>query len=166
MVMVEEGSEAPDFTLPSDNAGDVTLSDFRGRKVVLYFYPKDDTSGCTTQACDLRDNLPRLSGIDAVVLGVSPDSVESHARFREKYDLNFPLLADEDHQVSEAYGVWKEKKMYGNTYMGIERSTFLVDEQGVVTHAWRKVSPKGHAEKVIDALDGQEPAAGRSDPGR
>lgn len=152
--MVDAGSEAPDFTLPSDNAGDVTLSDYRGRKVVLYFYPKDDTSGCTRQACDLRDNLPRLDALDAVVLGVSPDPVESHAKFREKHGLNFPLLADEDHQVSEAYGVWKEKSMYGNTYMGIERSTFLIDEEGMVQEAWRRVRPKGHADKVVKALEG------------
>jgi len=152
--MVDAGSPAPDFTLPSDNAGDVTLSDYRGRKVVLYFYPKDDTKGCTTQACDLRDNLPRLDALDAVVLGVSPDPVKSHARFREKHDLNFPLLADEDHEVSEAYGVWKEKSMYGRTYMGIERSTFLIDEEGVVVEAWRKVRPKGHADKVVAALEG------------
>ena len=152
--MVDAGSPAPDFTLPSDDAGDVTLSDYRGRKVVLYFYPKDDTKGCTTQACDLRDNLPRLDALDAVVLGVSPDPVKSHARFREKHDLNFPLLADEDHEVSEAYGVWVEKSMYGRTYMGIERSTFLIDEEGVVAEAWRKVRPKGHADKVVAALEG------------
>lgn len=151
--MVDEGSMAPDFTLPSDDAGEVTLSDFRGRKVVLYFYPKDDTSGCTTQACDLRDNLPGFSDMDAVVLGVSPDSVESHAKFRAKHDLNFPLLADEDQEVSQAYGVWKEKNMFGNKYMGIERSTFLIDEEGVVQEAWRRVRPKGHAEKVLKALD-------------
>jgi peroxiredoxin Q/BCP len=152
--MVDAGSPAPDFTLPSDNAGEVTLSDYRGRTVVLYFYPKDDTKGCTTQACDLRDNLPRLDALDAVVLGVSPDPVKSHARFREKHDLNFPLLADEDHEVSEAYGVWVEKSMYGRTYMGIERSTFLIDEEGVVVEAWRKVRPKGHADKVVAALEG------------
>ena len=151
--MVDQGSMAPDFTLPSDDAGEVTLSDYRGRKVVLYFYPKDDTSGCTTQACDLRDNLPSFSDMDAVVLGVSPDSVESHAKFRAKHDLNFPLLADEDQEVSEAYGVWKEKIMFGNKYMGIERSTFLIDEEGVVQEAWRRVRPKGHAEKVLKALD-------------
>jgi len=152
--MVEPGSPAPDFTLPSDTEGDVTLSDFQGRPVVLYFYPKDDTSGCTRQACGIRDNLPRFDEVDAVVLGVSPDSVESHAKFRAKHDLNFPLLADEDHEVSQAYGVWKEKQMYGNTYMGIERSTFLIDADGVVQEAWRKVRPKGHAEKVLTALDG------------
>ena len=152
--MVDAGSAAPDFTLPSDAHGEVTLSDYRGQTVVLYFYPKDDTSGCTTQACDLRDNLPQLDRLDAVVLGVSPDPVESHAKFRAKYDLNFPLLADEDHAVSEAYGVWKEKSMYGRTYMGIERSTFVIDGEGVVREAWRKVSPKGHAEKVLEALGG------------
>ena len=152
--MVEPGSPAPDFTLPSDTEGDVTLSDFRGRSVVLYFYPKDDTSGCTRQACGIRDSLPRFDEVDAVVLGVSPDSVESHAKFRAKHDLNFPLLADEDHEVSRAYGVWKEKQMYGNTYMGIERSTFLIDADGVVQEAWRKVRPKGHAEKALTALEG------------
>ncbi len=152
--MVEPGSPAPDFTLPSDTEGDVTLSDFRGRSVVLYFYPKDDTSGCTRQACGIRDSLPRFDEVDAVVLGVSPDSVESHAKFRAKHDLNFPLLADEDHEVSQAYGVWKEKQMYGNTYMGIERSTFLIDADGVVQEAWRKVRPKGHAEKALTALEG------------
>jgi peroxiredoxin Q/BCP len=150
--MVEKGKPAPDFTLPSDQEGDVTLSGLRGRRVVLYFYPKDDTSGCTAQACELRDELPRFEGVDAVVLGVSPDSVASHGKFREKYDLNFPLLADEDHRVAEAYGVWKEKSMYGRKYMGIERSTFLIDEKGVVIEAWRKVKPNGHAELVAGAL--------------
>lgn len=150
--MVEKGSPAPDFTLPSDRDGDVSLSGLRGRKVILYFYPKDDTSGCTLQACELRDALPRFGDIDALVLGVSPDSVKSHADFRKKYDLNFPLLADEEHAVAEAYGVWKEKSMYGRKYMGIERSTFLIDEEGVVLEAWRKVKPKGHAQLVAEAL--------------
>ena len=143
--MVEKGRPAPDFTLPSDRDGDVTLSKLRGRSVILYFYPKDDTSGCTAQACELRDELPRFDG-------VSPDSVASHRKFREKYDLNFPLLADEDHRVAEAYGVWKEKSMYGRKYMGIERSTFLIDGDGNVTEIWRKVKPKGHAELVAGAL--------------
>lgn len=151
--MIEKGSSAPGFTLPSDTEGDVSLSDYRGRTVVLYFYPKDDTPGCTTQACDLRDSLPRFEGVDAVVLGVSPDPVSSHAKFRDKYDLNFPLLADEDHEVAEAYGVWKEKKMYGRTYMGIERSTFLIDGNGAVREVWRKVSPKEHLDLLIGALD-------------
>lgn len=150
--MVSTGSVAPDFTLPSDGGGQVRLSALRGRKVVLYFYPKDDTPGCTTQACDLRDELPRFDGAGAVVLGVSPDPVASHARFREKYGLNFPLLSDEDHAVAEAWGVWKEKSMYGKTYMGVERSTFIIDEDGVVMEAWRKVRPEGHAERVAAAL--------------
>ena len=150
--MVDRGSLAPDFTLASDDRGDVALSDLRGRTVVLYFYPKDDTSGCTTQACELRDALPRFEGVDAVILGVSPDSVASHARFRKKYGLNFALLADEDHAVAEAYGVWQETSMYGRTYMGIERSTFLIDEQGVVVEAWRNVKAQGHADRVAEAL--------------
>jgi len=150
--MVEVGSSEPDFTLASDRGGDVTLSELRGRKVVLYFYPKDDTPGCTIQACDFRDAAPSFEGVDAVVLGVSGDSVESHGKFREKYGLNFPLLADEEHAVSEAYGVWKEKSMYGKKFMGIERSTFLIDEKGTVTGVWRKVKPKGHAEMLAELL--------------
>jgi len=150
--MVEKGSLAPDFTLPSDAGVEVTLSSLRGRRVVLYFYPKDDTSGCTTQACELRDALPRFDGANAVVLGVSPDPVASHRKFRDKYGLNFPLLADEDHAVAEAYGVWAQKSMYGRAYMGIERSTFLIGEDGRVLEAWRRVKPKGHAELVGRAL--------------
>jgi peroxiredoxin Q/BCP len=150
--MVEAGSPAPDFTLPSDDGGDVSLAGLRGRKVVLYFYPKDDTPGCTTQACDFRDALPRFEGVDAVVLGVSADSVESHAKFRAKHHLNFPLLADVDHEVSEAYGVWKEKNLYGRKSMGIERSTFLIDEEGNVERVWRKVKAQGHAELLTELL--------------
>lgn len=150
--MVEKGVPAPDFTLPSDGDGAVTLSALRGRKVVLYFYPKDDTSGCTTQACGLRDHMPRLEKVNAVVLGVSPDSVDSHRKFKDKYGLNFLLLADEDHAVAEAYGVWKEKNMYGRTYMGIERSTFIIDEEGMVAEAWRKVKAEGHDERVAETL--------------
>lgn len=146
------GDPAPDFTLPADDGSEVTLSDFRGRRVVLYFYPKDDTSGCTTQACDLRDALPRIEEAGAVVLGVSPDPVTSHEKFRDKYDLNFPLLADEDQKVCRAYGVWKEKSMYGRTYWGVERSTFLIDEEGVISEAWRRVRPKGHADRVVETL--------------
>jgi len=152
--MVEKGSKAPDFTLATDEGGAVTLSDLKGQKVVLYFYPKDDTPGCTVQACDFRDATPAFEKLDAVVLGVSPDSVESHAKFRKKHGLNFPLLADEDHAVSEAYGVWKEKSMYGRKFMGIERSTFLIDENGTVAEVWRKVSPKGHAEMLQEVLGG------------
>jgi peroxiredoxin Q/BCP len=149
---VEEGRPAPDFTLPSDEGGEVTLSDLRGKKVVLYFYPKDDTPGCTIQACDFRDAAPSFEGVDAVVLGVSADSLESHRKFRAKHDLNFPLLADESHRVAEAYGVWKEKSMYGRTFMGIERSTFLIDEKGNVERVWRKVSPQGHADMLSELL--------------
>ena len=133
--MIESGTAAPDFTLETDQGESVTLSKLRGKNVILYFYPKDDTPGCTIQACDFRDAMPRFEGVKAVILGVSPDSVKSHAKFRAKFDLNFPLLSDEEHSVSEAYGVWKEKKMYGRTYMGIERSTFLIDEEGVVSQA-------------------------------
>ena len=151
---VEKGSRAPDFTLASDQGGDVRLSALRGKKVVLYFYPKDDTPGCTIQACDFRDAQPTFAGLDAVVLGVSADSVDSHGKFREKFALNFPLLADVDHAVSSAYGVWKEKSMYGRTFMGIERSTFLIDEDGIVLEAWRKVNPQGHADMLAEVLAG------------
>ena len=152
--MLEEGDQAPGFTLPSDDGSSVSLEDFRGKKVVLYFYPKDDTPGCTTEACEFRDLGPRFEEHDAVVLGVSPDPVASHEKFKDKYDLDFPLLADEDHQVAESYGVWKEKSMYGRTYWGVERSTFLIDEDGTVTRAWRRVRPEGHAEAVAAELSG------------
>ncbi len=150
--VVQEGDQAPDFTLPADDGIEHSLADYRGKRVILYFYPKDDTSGCTTQACDLRDALPRIEEAGAVVLGVSPDPVSSHEKFRDKYDLNFPLLADEDQEVCKAYGVWKEKSMYGRKYWGVERSTFIIDEGGVITEAWRKVRPKGHADRVVEAV--------------
>jgi peroxiredoxin Q/BCP len=150
--MIQKGDPAPDFELPADDGGRVRLGDLKGKRVILYFYPKDDTSGCTTQACELRDALPRIDEKGAVVLGVSPDPVSSHQKFRDKYSLNFPLLSDQDHQVSEAYGVWKEKSMYGRKYWGIERSTFIIDENGVVVDVWRKVKPKGHADRVQDVL--------------
>jgi peroxiredoxin Q/BCP len=155
--VIDQGDAAPDFSLPSDDGTRVRLSDYVGRRVVLYFYPKDDTSGCTAQACELRDDMPRFEELDAVVLGVSPDSVRSHVTFKEKYDLNFPLLADEDHAVFELYGVWREKSMYGRSYMGIERSTFLIDEVGRIAEVWRKVKAKGHSELVRRALE--SPAA-------
>jgi len=150
--MPQEGDLAPDFTLPSDGGSMVTLSDLRGSRVILYFYPKDDTSGCTAQACEFRDSLPSIEEKGALVLGVSPDPVRSHQKFKSKYDLNFPLLADEEHQVAEAYGVWKEKSMYGRTYWGIERSTFLIDEEGRIARAWRKVKAKGNADLVAAEL--------------
>jgi peroxiredoxin Q/BCP len=152
--MVEKGDLAPDFALPADDGSTVRLSDLRGSRVVLYFYPKDDTSGCTIQACELRDDLPAFEALDVRVLGVSPDPVSSHVRFRVKYDLNFPLLADEDHKVAEAYGVWKEKNNYGIKALGIVRSTFLIDEQGKVIDVWRKVKAAQHANWVAEKLGG------------
>lgn len=150
--MVQAGDHAPELTLLADDGSEVSLSGFRGKKVVLYFYPKDDTPGCTTQACDMRDNLSSIHTMGAVVLGVSPDPVSAHVKFREKFQLNFPLLSDERHEAAEAYGVWKEKSMYGKKFWGIERSTFLIDEDGVVLEAWRNVKAKGHAQKVREAL--------------
>lgn len=146
------GDEAPDFTLVSDTGEPVRLSDFRGKRVVLYFYPKDNTSGCTAQACEYRDEMPTFAEQDVTVLGISPDPVRSHEKFRDKFDLNFPLLVDEDHAVADAYGVWKEKSMYGRKYMGIVRSTFLIAPDGSVEQVWRKVKAKGDAARVLEAL--------------
>lgn len=154
--MVEEGQKAPSFTLSADDGSPVSLAELEGRRVVLYFYPKDDTPGCTTEACEFRDLVPRFHELDAVVLGVSPDPVSSHRKFKEKHGLTFPLLADEDHEVAEAYGVWKEKSMYGRTFWGVERSTFLIGEDGVVLRAWRRVRPRGHAEAVAAELSGED----------
>jgi peroxiredoxin Q/BCP len=152
MAEIEKGSKAPDFKLAADDGSTVALEDLKGKKVVLYFYPKDDTPGCTTQACDLRDAMPKFDDIDAVVLGVSPDSVKSHQKFKKKFDLNFPLLADEDHKVAEAYGVWQEKNNYGIKALGIVRSTFLIDEQGKIIDVWRKVKAAEHADWVAEKL--------------
>lgn len=151
--MVNEGDAAPDFELLADDGSRIRLADLKGKTVVLYFYPKDMTSGCTVQACEYRDAQPSFGGGDVVVLGVSPDPQKSHEKFRDKHELNFPLLVDEDHAVSEAYGVWKEKSMYGRKYMGIERSTFIIGPDGVIQHAWRKVKAKGDAARVLEALD-------------
>jgi thioredoxin-dependent peroxiredoxin len=150
--MIEEGAPAPDFTLTSDSGDEVELSSLRGRRVVLYFYPKDDTPGCTAQACGIRDQWQDFRGVDAVVLGVSPDDEASHRRFKEKYGLPFTLLADEDHAVAERYGVWGERTMYGRTYMGIKRSTFVIDQDGTVRSAVYGVKPDTHAERVLRAL--------------
>jgi peroxiredoxin Q/BCP len=150
--VVEEGRPAPDFTLMSDSGEAVTLSSFRGAPVVLYFYPKDDTPGCTAQACGIRDVWGEIERTGAVVLGVSPDSQRKHVKFREKYALPFTLLSDEDHTVAEAYGTWVEKSMYGKTYMGIERSTFVIDADGNVANIKRKVKPADHAGYVLAAL--------------
>lgn len=148
------GDAAPDFTLDTHDGQPLTLSALRGQRVVLYFYPKDDTTGCTTQACGFRDHLPRFDARDAVVLGVSPDSVVKHQKFRAKYDLPFTLLADVDHTVAERYGVWAEKSMYGRKYWGNERTTFLIGVDGTVERVWEKVKPAGHAEAVAVALNG------------
>jgi peroxiredoxin Q/BCP len=149
---VEEGSPAPEFSLTSDSGDTVTLSALKGGPVVLYFYPKDDTPGCTTQACGIRDAWGEFERTGAVVLGVSPDAEASHAKFREKYDLPFTLLADPDHATAEAYGVWVEKTMYGKTFMGVERSTFVIDADGNLAKVMRKVKPASHADDVLAAL--------------
>ena len=148
--MLKPGDKAPDFTLLDQQGNKVRLKDFRGRRVLAYFYPKADTPGCTTQACELRDASPRIG--DTAVLGISPDPPKRQAKFDEKYGLGFPLLADEDHAVAEAYDVWGEKKNYGRTYMGIVRSAFLIDEKGKVTEAWYKVSPKDTTGNLLKAL--------------
>lgn len=147
------GKPAPDFTLPTDGGGKVSLKKLKGKNVVLYFYPKDDTSGCTKQACGFNDALPDFEGIDAVIIGVSRDSVASHDKFKKKYKLTFALGSDEEGTVTEAYGVWKEKSMYGKKYMGIERSTFLIDSKGVLRREWRGVKVPGHVEEVLEAVN-------------
>ncbi len=148
---IEIGDKAPDFTLPTDSGGKVTLSKLRGQKVVLYFYPKDDTSGCTAEACGFRDSFPKFGRIEATVIGLSKDSVASHDKFKEKYELPFILASDEKGEVCEAYGVWVQKSMYGRKYMGIERATFLIDEKGAVRGVWRKVKVPGHVDAVLAA---------------
>ena len=150
--MIEVGDLAPDFSLPSDRGEVVRLSEMRGTRVILFFYPKDDTSGCTKEACGFRDAMPSIQERGATVLGVSPDPVRSHERFRDKYGLNFPLLADEEHRVADAYGAWGTKKLYGREYEGILRSTFLIGEDGRIEKAYRKVRPADHAEEVVAEL--------------
>jgi peroxiredoxin Q/BCP len=152
MSTLNVGDVAPDFELLSDNGETVKLSDFRGKRVVLYFYPKDDTSGCTTQACGFRDNYPHIEEKNAVVLGVSPDGVKSHQKFKTKYDLPFTLLVDDQHTVAETYGLWVEKSMYGKKYMGIERSHFVIDEEGKIIDAQIKVKPADSVSKALAAL--------------
>jgi peroxiredoxin Q/BCP len=152
--MIEQGQQAPDFELPDQDGNPVRLSDLRGRRVVLYFYPKADTPGCTTQACGVRDRAEEYDAAGATVLGVSPDPVKAVKKFHDKQGLNFTLLADEDHAVAEQYGVWVEKSMYGKTYWGAERTTFVIDEDGVVTEVLRKVKPKEHDDLVLGALAG------------
>ena len=149
---VEIGDKAPDFTLPTDGAGTVKLSDLKGKNVVLYFYPKDDTSGCTAEACQFRDQFPKFGRSDATIIGVSRDSIAAHDKFKKKYKLPFTLASDEDGKVTERYGVWVQKSMYGRKYMGIERSTFLIDGKGVIRGIWRKVKVPGHADEVLSAI--------------
>ncbi len=150
--MLETGEAAPDFELPADSGETVKLSDLRGQKVVLYFYPKDDTPGCTIEACEFRDSMPGIEEAGAVVLGVSPDDVESHRKFKGKYGLPFTLLADTDHSVAEAYGAWGERKVYGTKSEGIRRTTFVIDEEGNIERVFKQVKPKGHGEEVVAAL--------------
>ncbi len=152
--MLAEGTLAPDFTLPTDGGGEVTLSDYRGKKVVLYFYPKDDTPGCTVEACSFRDGYAGFIAAGAAVLGVSPDSVKSHDRFKAKFSLPFALLSDPDHHVAEMYGAWGEKKLYGKTRMGIIRSTYVIDEEGRIAKVFPRVRPENHSDEVLAVLKG------------
>lgn len=152
--MLKAGEQAPDFTLPADDGSSLTLSALRGQPVVLYFYPKDDTSGCTIESCEFRDLVPRFTQVRARVLGISPDPVKSHAKFRDKYQLNFPLLADVEHAVAERYGVWQEKSMYGRKYWGNMRTTFVIDAEGRIAHVFEKVKPAGHAAEVAEVVAG------------
>ncbi|MDR7317819.1 thioredoxin-dependent thiol peroxidase [Brevibacillus nitrificans] len=151
--MTAIGQAAPDFTLEANENQTISLSSYRGKNVVLYFYPKDMTPGCTTEACDFRDYHPKFKQLDTIVLGISPDSVKSHDKFVAKHELPFPLLADPEHRVAEAYGVWVLKKMYGREYMGIERSTFVIDKQGNIAKAWTKVKVKGHVQEVLQFIE-------------
>ena len=149
---VEAGKKAPEFTLPADDGSKVKLKDLRGSAVVLYFYPRDDTPGCTREACAFRDRQKEIQKAGAKVFGVSTDDVASHVKFRDKYELNFPLLADVDHKTAEEYGAWREKNMYGKKSWGVQRSTFLIDAEGVVRKVWKKVSVDGHDDQVLAAL--------------
>jgi thioredoxin-dependent peroxiredoxin len=146
------GDRAPDFTLPTDGGGTIKLSDLKGKTVVLYFYPKDDTPGCTKEACGFSDSLPNFAKLKAEIIGVSRDSAASHDRFKKKYGLKFRLGSDADGKVSDAYGTWVEKSMYGRTYMGMERATYLIDAKGVIRQVWRKVKVPGHVEEVMAAI--------------
>lgn len=151
--MISIGQKAPDFTLKIDDGTDFKLSDQLGQKVVVYFYPKDDTPGCTTEACDFRESIAQFNRLNSKVIGISKDSVATHKKFKEKYNLNFPLGADEDGTVCGLYGVWVEKSMFGKKYFGVKRSTFLIDEQGVLTHTWPNVSVSSHIKEILAALD-------------
>lgn len=153
------GDAAPDFTMPTDGNGEVSLSDFKGQSLILYFYPKDDTPGCTKEAQGFTEALEEFNGLNAAIIGVSKDSVAKHDKFKAKYDLSFPLASDEESDVCERYGVWVEKNMYGKKYMGIERATFLIDDNGKIAEIWRKVKVPGHVDAVKEALQDQAKAA-------
>ncbi len=150
--MLKVGDAAPAFTAPSDSGQNLSLKDLRGKKVILYFYPKDNTPGCTKEACDFRDATDRLQSKGVAVLGVSPDSVASHQKFKTKYSLPFPLIVDEDHRIAEAYGVWREKSLYGRKFMGIVRSTFVIDDEGKIAEVRQKVKVNGHVESLLETV--------------
>ena len=152
MTPLQIGDSAPAFTLPTDGNTEITLSDYQGQKVILYFYPKDDTPGCTKESCSFNENLSALNQLNTNVIGISKCSVKKHEKFKAKYNLNFPLASDEDNTVCEAYGTWGEKSMFGKKYMGIERTTFLIDENGKIAHIWHKVKVDGHVEDVMKAI--------------
>ncbi len=152
MTELKIGDKAPSFTLPTDGSDKMSLSSLKGEKVVLYFYPKDDTPGCTKESCSFNDNLSQLNKLNTQVVGISKCSVKKHDKFKAKYNLNFPLVSDEEHDVCEQYGTWVEKNMYGKKYMGIERTTFLIDEKGKIEQIWRKIKVKDHTEAVIEAI--------------
>ncbi|MFA5011131.1 MAG: thioredoxin-dependent thiol peroxidase [Ignavibacteria bacterium] len=150
--MLKIGDKAPDFSLLSDSGKKFSLKNLKGHKIILYFYPKDNTSGCTKEACDFRDSIKTFENKETVILGISKDSIESHKSFKSKYNLPFALLSDEEGQMVNAYGVWKEKNMYGKKYMGIERTTFLIDEKGKIKEIWNKVKIPGHVQDIISKL--------------
>jgi len=156
MARLAPGTPAPDILLTADDGSPIALSDLRGQRVVVYFYPKDDTSGCTQEACEFRDQAAEFDAVGARVIGISPDSIASHVNFRDKHGLPFTLLSDPNHEAAEAYGVWVEKSMYGRTYMGIERSTFVIGPDGVLEHALYKVKPAGHAGSILELLAAAE----------
>lgn len=159
MTMPSIGDKAPDITLPSDGGGTVSLKDYKGQKLVVYFYPKDDTPGCTTESCSFSDNIKAFEKLGVAVIGVSKDSVKKHDKFKAKYNLNFPLASDEEGDVCERYGVWAEKSMYGKKYMGILRTTFLIDENGKIEEVWKDVKVSSHIEEILAHLKGAAKAA-------
>lgn len=150
--MISIGQKAPDFSLKIDDGDDFKLSDHLGKKIVVYFYPKDDTPGCTTEACDFRESISQFNQLNCKIIGISRDSVATHKKFKEKYSLNFPLGSDEDGTVCQMYGTWAEKSMFGKKYLGVNRTTFLIDEQGNVSHIWKKVSVSSHIKDILDVL--------------